>query len=596
MRGLLFAVVVVLAAPAMQGPEGTAVVRGRVVDALTGQPLANVTLRFGHRPRGSYAPGIDPQPPDRTAITNAEGVFEVARLAAGDYGVSAPVASGDYLSIQYGVNAPDGLPRLLTVTDGARLEITIKAWRGARIEGHVFDERGRPIVDANVRLFSDDSNVYASGSTDDRGAYEIARLGPGRYAVGVPIRLSNRTVSSSPRPASFGGLLYPYAMDRTRRTILMVDGAPLAPSADDGRTRLYESVFAGGATTRAGAAIYTLAAGDVRTDIDITLPAVRGTRVAGVVSAPGKVEGTILTLTKPGTSVPFDGRIDTTAASDGSFVFVAVPPGRYTLTGYRHVPPLSEMSLSSGAPLGGMDDVIMRDPDDAWLEMPIAIGDADVDDLALRLRVGTAISGRMVFDDGGALPTQWPRVQLAPFADRTGISFEDRPVQFGADGVMSMRIKPGTYRVLSQSWVPGRKFKTAIVNGIDIGDGPLVVGTESIADIQFVFGRHDTSVRGTVADPAGQPLARGTVLVFPVDRRRWIRLEENGRGVIAQAPRGAYAISNLAPGDYYVVAIDSEQNSLQPRFLEPLVPRATRISLRAGEPVILPLVVPREEP
>src|SRR6185436_20464270 len=116
-------------------------------------------------------------------------------------------------------------------------------------------------------------------------------------------------------------------------------GAPLPPSTDDGRAQVYVTAFAGGASTKTRALYLPMGAGDSRAEIDITLPAVRGTRIAGTVSAATGVTGTIVTL------MPFDaaatsdeGRIDATAATDGRFVFVAVPPGRYTLTAYRRRP------------------------------------------------------------------------------------------------------------------------------------------------------------------------------------------------------------------------------------------------------------------
>ena len=152
-----------------QGPEGTAVVRGRVVDALSGKPLTQLTVRFSPQPRGSYAPGITPQPPNRTAITGADGAFEVPRLIAADYAIYAD-ARGEYLPIQYGGSGANGYARLLEVAEGVRLDITINAWRGATIEGHVFDERGRPVVGTDVRAFPDDSSLGlgARGSKSTR--------------------------------------------------------------------------------------------------------------------------------------------------------------------------------------------------------------------------------------------------------------------------------------------------------------------------------------------------------------------------------------------------------------------------------------------
>jgi hypothetical protein len=44
--------------PGWQGPDGTATVRGRVVDAVTGRPL-RVFIGFYPQPRLPCTPGID---------------------------------------------------------------------------------------------------------------------------------------------------------------------------------------------------------------------------------------------------------------------------------------------------------------------------------------------------------------------------------------------------------------------------------------------------------------------------------------------------------------------------------------------------------
>ena len=597
MRAILIAgFLAFLSAGVAQGPEGTAIVRGRVVDALSGKPLSQLTVRFSPQPRGSYAPGIDPQPPNRTAITGADGTFELPRLVAADYSIYAD-ARGEYLPIQYGASGATGHARLLEVAEGVRLDITIKAWRGATIEGHVFDERGRPVIGADVRVFPDDSSVYGSAYTDDRGAYLVARLRPGRYAVGVPITLWNRTISATPgRPTSYGYRQGGYVLDQALRTLLWPYGAPFPPAADDGRPRVYETAFAGGSRTKSSATTFRLEAGDVRSNVDITLTAVRGVRVAGIVSTPGHVDGTILTLTRPGVSENLEGSIQATSAKDGTFVFVAVPPGQYTLTGHRRKPPLTEVTLAAGYSVGG-DDVILNDPDDVWLNMPLAVGDVDVDDLVLALRLGTAVNGRVVIEDAGpseSAPRQQPRIQLAP-AQHPESGLDDRYVPVGREGTVAMRIKPGSYRVLCRSGAAGRTFRTAIVNGIEIGDGPLVIGEEPIADLQFVFARIDTMLHGAVVDASGQPRARGTVLVFPADRDRWFRLEESNYGRRIEVTNGRYQAAGLPPGDYYAIALNSYHRSFTSSGLEALIDAATRVTLRDGAPQTISLTVREDQ-
>ena len=129
------------------------------------------------------------------------------------------------------------------------------------------------------------------------------------------------------------------------------------------------------------------------------------------------------------------------------------------------------------------------------------------------------------------------------------------------------------------------------MNGHEIGDGPLVVGADPISDVQFVFTRNGTALAGTVIDGTGRAAASAAVVVFPIDRAQWIRLDESSRGGIARLVNGRYTLAGLFPGEYYAVAVDDFRGSLSAASLEPLVEHAARVVMRIGEPAVLNLVV-----
>lgn len=588
---VVLGLLVVLAVPALgwQGPEGTATVRGRVVDAVTGRPLRNVFINL--YPQFDVHPGMV-EPPKRSAITDGAGGFEVAKLIAGEYTISAS-GPGDYLNIEYGAATPGGPSRRLRVKDGAQIDVTLRAWRGAVIAGHVYDERGAPVIGAQVRLFEKDAEAYGSGTTDDRGAYEIVRMAPGEYTVGVAVSLANLTVSSTPSRdgARSWPAMIPYVMDRGLRTVMLVQGAPLPPATEDGRIQVYATTFAGGAATKEAAAYMRLAAGERRENVDIALPAVRGTRVSGLATAAADVNGTILRLTPEGAASNFDlTRIDTTVGPDGRFVFAATPPGKYVLTGYRRKPPLVEVTLTGGAlPWLQLDDHFDRDAEDFWAEMPISVGDGDVDNLVVMLVPGTAVSGRVVAEEADGTAGRAARVSISlAAAARPGLA--DTYVEVQPDGSFSIRVRPGAYRVLADVDQDGRPFKTTIAGGQEIGDGPLIVGSDPVRDVQFVFSRFDTALQGSVTEADGSPSPDATVLAIPADRNKWFRLEQSGRAKTTRTITGAYRLADFAPGDYYVVALHDFIGTPSARHAASLAPMATRVTVRNGEPVTVNLV------
>jgi hypothetical protein len=447
------------------------------------------------------------------------------------------------------------------------------------------------VIGAQIRLLEKDAEVHGWGTTDDRGGYEIVRLAPAEYRVGVVISLSSRTLSSTPSrevARSWPPPMIPYVMDRGLRTVLLVQGAPLPPATEDGRIQVYSTTFAGGAAAKEAAAFVRLEAGEIRENVDITLPAIRGTRVSGVVTG-ADVTGTVLSFMPEGASGDDRARIDATVAVDGRFVFVAVPPGKYVLTGYRRRPPLTEVTLSGGATSLPMDDSLdERDPDDMWAEMPTSIGDADIDNLVVTLAAGTLLTGRVIVEDPDE-SYRPGRAYITLIGDARNY-MDDRQVRTQSDGSFSSRVRPGAYRILANVDQRNRPFKTAIVNGQEIGDGPLIVGNDPIRDLQFVFGNFEAVLQGSVTESDGTPSPDATVIAIPANRDTWFRLETSGRAKIARTRTGAYRLDNLAPGDYYVVALHDFLGSPSAQHAAELATIATRATVRTGEPVTVNLV------
>ena len=590
-----------LPAQATQGPEGTAVVRGHVVDAVTGKPLRNVGIRFNPVQR-TFTPGIDISLPARNAVSDARGSFEIANLAAGEYTIYSTGNSGDYLEINYGSRAPGGGGRPLQIADNARLDLTLQAWPGASISGRVVDERGRPVVGAGVQLAAHGAGTYGSATTDDRGEYFLARLAPGEYTVGVPLTLTSRTLAAGlPARSSsdYHPPFQPYLLDRAARTILTTYGAPLPPPSTEGRANLYVTSFYGGGTSVTDAKYFSLSVGEARAGVEVVLRDEPGFRVAGTAVGPGgAMTGIVLTLVRDGAPESYrNGRITATAAADGTFVFVATPAGSYTLTASRRVPPLTDVSLVYGTPSVAMDDVIFGDREALWAEMPVAVGGDDVDGVQVMLRPGTAFAGRVVFDDQSPVDFQRssPRISLARMGSEA--RGDDVALQFKPDGAFAGRAKPGRYFLTAGGPMQGWSFKTARLDGREIGDGPIVLGDTAPGDLEVVYSRATTVIRGAVADPRGGATADATIVIFPADRNRWDRVDEFGRGRMIRPTAPNYEITGLMPGEYFVAALDesAQRTSLSRGFFERAAGFAVRVQLRTGEPVTQNLSVRSEK-
>ena len=89
---------------------------------------------------------------------------------------------------------------------------------------------------------------------------------------------------------------------------------------------------------------------------------------------------------------------------------------------------------------------------------------------------------------------------------------------------------------------------------------------------------------GTVQDDTGDALTDFTVVAFPSDERLW---QPRSRHILASRPdqNAQYRLRGLPPGDYLLAAVEvvEEGEWFEPRFLEELRRRATRVTLRSGE-------------
>jgi Carboxypeptidase regulatory-like domain len=157
-------------------PTGTAIVRGRVRSAATGDPLHRVRLTFN---------GPNPTPP--STVTDTRGEFEMTGLPAGTYSITA--ARAGYLTQFYGQQRPHEAGRTVDVRAGEVIEgVDMVLVRGGVLAGSITDDVGDPYPGVRVealefrylrgrRLLLQ----TASATTNDLGQFRIGALAPGTY-------------------------------------------------------------------------------------------------------------------------------------------------------------------------------------------------------------------------------------------------------------------------------------------------------------------------------------------------------------------------------------------------------------------------------
>jgi len=207
-------------------------ISGKVVDALSGAPLARCSVEIG--------PTAD-RGASHSMETGNDGLFAFDGLEQGKYRLSA--GKRGYLTQAY--EEHDNFSTAIVVGPELQSEgLLFKVVPQAVITGVVTDERGEPVRRAQVRLFKDQDRLgirstvqRQTTATDDRGVYELARIDPGNYYLAVSgqpwyaqaARHSQPNEKQEEQPASpldvaYATTFYPQATDSEDATPIPIRG------------------------------------------------------------------------------------------------------------------------------------------------------------------------------------------------------------------------------------------------------------------------------------------------------------------------------------------------------------------------------------
>lgn len=281
-------------------PTLTGVISGVVTDPSTGAPLAGVAV---HLPPMSGSPRAAGENPYDTE-TDDHGHYAFTKLPAGRYSdVRAHLGGFSDASFKIGVPAADRAT--IALADGQHFTANIALAGMSSIGGRVTTETGAPAPGTYVQLlvtqplFGAD-HVFAGpvAQTNERGEYAFPSLRSGSFRVMV------------------------LATEHTRASTTM---APVYPQL------FFPDVNAFGASQP-----LALQPGESRTGINFVRRRVDGHRVSGkLLGSADAFTGLMLRLVPDGlTDVgPRADAATTIVDKDGTFTFLNVPTGDYTLVG-----------------------------------------------------------------------------------------------------------------------------------------------------------------------------------------------------------------------------------------------------------------------
>jgi hypothetical protein len=525
--------------PEDKAEETTGSIKGRVVNE-NGQPLAQA---------GVYVRAFGANGQSRTTTSGADGTFQVSGLDPLAYIVGAALPA--YTTLP---RDPDNQGTYFRVGDSVRIELV----KGAVITGTVTSATGEPVVSVPVRvsMIRDGNNqplryetpFFKERPTDDRGIYRIYGLAAGTYIVSA----GGSGLSSNSNLNAYDGDVPTYAPASTRDT----------------------------------AAEITLRPGEESSNIDIRYRGEPGHIVSGRVSGGAGPQGyTIRMNTIAGGRSQLVNSLFQSPESKG-FSISGVGDGDYDLTAVFAGP-------------GG---------DAAVSEFQrIKVSGADVTGIELTTRPLGSITGKVVLEESKAAEckakrrpsfaetviTPWHNEKILPKDQPQFLWSIGAPALPDKQGDFTIRnLAPGQYRFNTRSPVKywylqsitlqpsgAPAAKAAVANRpVDAArNWTTVKPGERLSGLIITLAAGAASLRGQIklAEGQAQPARMFTYLV-PAEKEK---AEDILRFfAFPVAADGSFALNNLPPGRYWIIAkpaADNEVNILsQLRLPEEAEPRA----------------------
>lgn len=426
-----------------------------------------------------------------------------------------PEGTYGMLTTRAGFATPPGSGIQVKLRAGERKEdLRLPLRPTGSITGRVMDATGEPVEFATVYA-SGGSGLFGS-LADGQGRFRIGGLPPGSF------RLEAASAAEA-RPAAPPEI-------RTDGTVETHYGPSYFPAA--------VNVKAGGESG----------------GIEIRLPRTRLVRVGGQVT--GVPRGARIGLSVNDRR----GGFSDSPKTDGSFEWW-LNPGKYVVSAREGSgPEFGGESRAASAPVG------------------ITVGDADIDNLELRILPPSDIQGRVEHESGEAQPPAAKRWLRLPAMDRMGGGAS----ALSADGSFTLlNLLPGRYRVMCD-WVPQAYVKSMRLGSTEIQGDILDLSSGSggaalTVVVSSRFGSISGTVQGDRAAAAGLRVALVAVTPGYVRPPQFADIGADGR----------YSFDSVVPGDYKLAVVAANDLVIQGADslaeYEPVVETFDTATVRAGE-------------
>ena len=518
-------------------------------------------------------------------MTDDGGRFAFEGLPAGRFTVSGSKPA--YVTNAMGARRPgrSGVP--ISVIPGQRVtDVRIVLPRGAVITGTIRDRSGAPAEDMAVAAVPVESLAFAPGTslrpetvaTDDRGVYRIFGLTPGEYVVYVGLRLFGSSEMSVRSPAE---------LDAAFKQLAQGPGRGETPSRS--QAVAYAPTFYPGTARIADAGRISVAAGEERGGVDITMALVPVAAIEGTVVNPDGSPATGFSVSVQPDWVEIDRGIvlaANTPSDGGRFNYRGVLPGAYWITARPG------MGRASGA---GAPSMTAR--------ARVEVNGEDIRGLTLTLRPASRVTGRVIFDGTTLQPPTGPQPYFVLLlALGSGIatpgaigSVPSSSAPVSADGSFTLAAAvPGRYWFTVTNAGAGWALRSAMLGDRDLADFGVEVGETDLAGLAVTMTDRKTELSGALQTDTGVSASDYAVVAIPADKALWLPNSRRMK-VVRLGTDGRFVIRDLPAGEYLVATVThAEPEDLRDSaFLAQLAAGAVKVTLAEGDRKVQDLRVAR---
>ena len=521
-----FFLLAVLASAQPPAETEKCVVSGRVVNALTGEPVKKANIHLGYANRKNQMSGER----GYGGQADADGRFRFEAIEPGEYSLSAERPG--YLHSSYGSKAPNQTGTNLALAPGQQVtDLTFALFPQAVISGRVVDEDGDP-VEARVQIYAVQwrhgrQRVQPRNGTmsNDLGEYRISNLRPGKYYVCAE--------------AGFG---------------IGTSELPAIPGKSDIRQ---VRTFFPDATSIDNAASVQLQTGQNLTGTDIRL------RTVPTYHVRGRLAGARTSLHGLGVSIsPRDSGITVfleggNVSKKGTFDLGGVPTGSYALNLYEESSDFHMLGTTL-----------------------VEVSGSDVNDVAINVVPAGTLRGRIQVESATPGTSEAPNLSSVRVVlqGTNESAYGSGEVYAKSDGSFSIEnLNPGRYGLRLFPTLDGTYIKSVQLSQQEMLGKELDFSQGVSGALLITLSYGVAEVSGTVQLPqqeAGsdsslnKPASVASIVLLPDE----LRPDGSGIEYGNTTQTGTFSIKNVPPGRYHAYALEEMKRDQMdnPDFLKAL--------------------------